>query len=95
MAWVVLFIASPVTSALVLWSGRRAGPPPGERRVDPFARAVLAALAATFAGLGVWFWANINAPVPFELTSLGARFLAAWLAFFGIPALVLAHVTRQ
>ena len=86
MAWVVLFIASPVRFALLLWSGRPARASRGERRVHPFARAVLAALAATFAGLGVWFWVNINGPVPFETAPLAARFLAAWLAFFTVLA---------
>ncbi|HWJ51962.1 MAG TPA: hypothetical protein VNT24_01135 [Propionibacteriaceae bacterium] len=86
MAWVVLFIASPVTFALLLWSGRHAQPPPGDPRVRPAARAVLAALAVMFAGLAAWFWINTSGPVPFEMAPLGARFLAAWLAFFAVLA---------
>ena len=86
VAWVVLFIASPVTFALLLWSGRHTQPPPGDPRVHPAARAVLAALGAAFAGLAVWFWVRVSGPVPFEVAPLGARFLAAWLAFFAILA---------
>ena len=86
MAWVVLFIASPVTFALLLWSGRNAQPPPADPRVHPAARAVLAALAAGFAGLAAWFWVSTSGPVPFEMAPLGARFLAAWLAFFAVLA---------
>ena len=59
--------------------------PPGDPRLHPAARAVFAVLAA-FAGLAVWFWVNINGPVPFAMAPLGARFLAAWLAFFAVLA---------
>jgi hypothetical protein len=86
MAWVVLFIASPVTFALLLWTGSKVQPPPGDARVHPAARAVLAALGAAFAGMAVWFWVTISGPVPFEMAPLGARFLAAWLAFFAVLA---------
>ena len=86
VAWVVLFVASPVTFALLLWSSRKAHPPPGDARVHPAARAVLAALGAVFAGLAVWFWVGVSGPVPFEVAPLGARFLAAWLAFFAVLA---------
>jgi hypothetical protein len=86
IAWVVLFIASPVTFALLLWSGRRAQPPPGDPRVHPAARVVLAALSIAFAGLAVWFWISTSGPVPFDVAPLGARFLAAWLAFFSVLA---------
>ena len=86
MAWVVLFIASPVTFALLLWTGRQAQAPSGDPRIHPAARIVLAALAAAFAGLAVWFWVTTSGPVPFEVAPLGARFLAAWLAFFAILA---------
>ncbi len=86
VTWVVLFVASPVTFALLLWSGRRAQPPPDDPRVHPAARVVLAALGAAFAGLAVWFWVRATGPVPFEVTPLGARFLAAWLAFFAVLA---------
>jgi hypothetical protein len=86
VAWVVLFVASPVTFALLLWSGRQAQPPPDDARVHPAARAVLAALGAALAGLAVWFWVGVSGPVPFEVAPLGARFLAAWLAFFAVLA---------
>jgi hypothetical protein len=86
VAWVVLFVASPLTFALLLWSGRQAQPPPGDARVHSAARAVLAALGAAFAGLAVWFWFGISGPVPFEVAPLGARFLTAWLAFFAVLA---------
>jgi len=86
IAWVVLFIASPVTFALLLWSGRRAQSPPGDPRVHPAARAVLAAFSVAFAGLAVWFWVATSGPVPFAVAPLGARFLAAWLAFFAVLA---------
>jgi hypothetical protein len=86
VAWVVLFVASPVTFALLLWSGREAQPPPGDARVHPAGRAVLAVVGAAFAGLAVWFWVRVSGPVPFEVAPLGARFLAAWLAFFAVLA---------
>ena len=86
MAWVVLFIASPLTFALLLWSGRYAQPPPGDPRVHPAGRVALAALAAVFAGLAAWFWVDTSGPVPFEMAPLGARFLAAWLAFLAVLA---------
>ena len=86
MAWVVLFLASPVTFALLLWTGRQAQPPRGDPRVHPAARAALAVLAAAFAGLAVWFWVTVSGPVPFTVAPLGARFLAAWLAFFAVLA---------
>jgi hypothetical protein len=35
-------------------------------------------------GLAVWFWVSISGPVPFGMAPLGARFLAAWLAFFAV-----------
>ena len=62
VAWVVLFVARPVTFALLLWSGRQAEPPPGDARVRPAARAVLAVLGAAFAGLAVWFWVSLGGP---------------------------------
>jgi hypothetical protein len=34
----------------------------------------------------VWFWVTVSGPVPFEVAPLGARFLAAWLAFFAVLA---------
>jgi hypothetical protein len=86
MAWVVLFIASPITFALLLWSGRHAQPPPNDPRLNRAVRTVLAVLAVAFAGLAVWFWVTTDGPVPFEVAPLGARFLAAWLAFFAVLA---------
>jgi hypothetical protein len=85
-AWVVLFIASPITFALLLWTGRHAQPPPGDPRLHPAARAVLGALGAVFAGLAVWVWVSTRGPVPFDMAPLGARFLAAWLAFLAVLA---------
>jgi hypothetical protein len=86
MAWVVLFIASPITFALLLWSGRHAQPPPNDPRLNRAARTVLVVLAIAFVGLAVLFWVTTDGPVPFEVAPLGARFLAAWLAFFAVLA---------
>jgi hypothetical protein len=86
MAWVVLFIASPITFALLLWSSRHAQPPPNDSRLNSAVRTILALLATAFAGLAVWFWVTTSGPVPFEVVPLGARFLAAWLAFFAVLA---------
>jgi hypothetical protein len=86
VAWVVLFIASPITFALLLWSGRRAQPPLNDPRLNQAVRAVLGVLAIAFAGLAVSFWITTDGPVPFEMAPLGARFLAAWLAFFAVLA---------
>jgi hypothetical protein len=86
IAWVVLFIASPITFALLLWSGRHAQPPPNDPRLNRAVRTVLAVLVVAFAGLAVWFWVTTDGPIPFEVAPLGARFLAAWLAFFAVLA---------
>jgi hypothetical protein len=86
IAWVVLFIASPITFALLLWSSRQAQPPPNDPRLNRAVRTVLAVLAIAFAGLAVWFWVSTRGPVPFEVVPLGARFLSAWLAFFAVLA---------
>jgi hypothetical protein len=43
-------------------------------------------LAIALADLGVWFWVTTSGPVPFEVAPLGARFLAAWFAFFAVLA---------
>jgi hypothetical protein len=86
MAWVVLFIASPITFALLLWSGRHAQPPPNDPRLNRAVRTVLLLLAIAFAGLAVSFWVTTDGPVPFTVAPLGARFLAAWLAFFAVLA---------
>jgi hypothetical protein len=85
-AWVVLFVASPVTFSLLLWAGRHAQPPPHDARLNHASRIALAALAVAFAGLAVWFWVRTDGPVPFQMAALGARFLAAWLAFFAVLA---------
>ena len=86
IAWVVLFIASPITFALLLWSSRHAQPSPNDPCLNRAARAVLAVLAIAFASLAVWFWVTTIGPVPFDVAPLGARFLAAWLAFFAVLA---------
>lgn len=86
IAWVVLFIASPITFALLLWSSRHAQPSPNDPCLNRAARAVLAVLAIAFASLAVWFWVSTIGPVPFDVAPLGARFLAAWLAFFAVLA---------
>ena len=85
-AWVVLFVASPVTFSLLLWAGRHAQAPPGDARLNVASRMVLGALAFAFAVLAVWFWVRTDGPVPFQVAALGARFLAAWLAFFAVLA---------
>jgi hypothetical protein len=86
LAWVVLFVASPVTFSLLLWAGRHAQPPPDDARLNDVSRVALAALAGAFAVLAVWFWVTTDGPVPFQVAALGARFLAAWLAFFAVLA---------
>ena len=86
VAWVVLFIASPLTFSLLLWAGRHAQPQPGDARLDLSSRVVLAALAVAFVVLAVWFWVRTDGSVPFQVAALGARFLAAWLAFFAVLA---------
>lgn len=46
----------------------------------------LVVLAIAFASLAVLFWVTTDGPVPFEVAPLGARFLAAGLAFFAVLA---------
>jgi hypothetical protein len=70
----------------LLWSGRHAQPPPNDPRLNRAVRTVLVVLATAFAGLAVAFWITTDGPVPFEVAPLGARFLAAWLAFFAVLA---------
>jgi hypothetical protein len=65
MAWVVLFIASPITFALLLWSGRHAQTPPNDPRLNRAVRTVLVVLAIALAGLAVSFWVTTDGPVPF------------------------------
>jgi hypothetical protein len=86
VAWVVLFVASPVTFSLLLWAGRHAQPSRDDARLSYASRTVLAALAVAFAVLALWFWVTTDGPVPFQVAALGARFLAAWLAFFAVLA---------
>jgi hypothetical protein len=86
IAWVVLFIASPIAFALLLWFSRHAQPPPNDPRLYGAVRIVLGVLAVAFAGLALWLWVTTSGPVPFEAASLGARFLAAWFAFFAVLA---------
>ena len=98
VAWVALFVGSPLafSSFLYLQRGQRAaggGPLPGRTR------AVLAVLGAVYALLaaGLLFSpGRLEAEVsPFRLPGLSGRFIGAWCAFLAVVALFSAGRNRS
>ena len=97
LAWVALFVGSPLafSSFLYLQRGQR---PAGGHPLPSWARAVLAALAAAYAVLAVGL---LFAPgrleddaSPFRLPGLSGRFIGAWCAFLAVVALFAAVRNR-
>jgi hypothetical protein len=88
IAWVVLFVASPILFGASLFALRgtavRDGP-----RVPGWARWVLGALAAGYGAVAVllwWFPEVVSRHGPFGVAALGARFAGAWAAFLAVTA---------
>jgi hypothetical protein len=88
VAWVVLFIASPILfgASIFLMRGTvvTAGP-----RVPGWTRAALIVLAAAYGAMAVllWCWTDqVARNGPFAVAGLGAGFAGAWAAFLAITA---------
>jgi hypothetical protein len=88
-AWVGLFLAAPPFWAAMLVINRSAAPrsaPPDVGRPAAIALLVLAALLVV-ATVVVWTDPSVGGrALPFELSPLGGRFIAAWLAFLAVLA---------
>jgi hypothetical protein len=88
VAWILLFVASPVLFGVTLYLLR--GPVTARgQRLRPWARAVLAVVGAGYAALAVALWAwptTIGRHGPFAAAGLGARFAGSWAAFLAIAA---------
>lgn len=88
VAWVGLFVASPIAYGTMLWMKRREGGDPGPR-LPAWARVALAVLSAGYAALALvlWFsldWASSHSPFP--LGGMAGRFLGCWAAFLSTLA---------
>lgn len=98
LAWVALFVGSPLTfsSFLYLQRGGRAG---GGEPLPGWTRAVLASLGAVYSllALGLLFApGRIQAEAsPFRLPGLSGRFIGAWCAFLAVLALFSAVRNRS
>jgi hypothetical protein len=87
-AWLVLFAGfSLVTIGLLVAGGPSAGP--GDAPLEPWARAVMAAVAAGCGGLALALWIDpggLSGPSPFVLPPLGGRFAGSWIALLAVLA---------
>jgi hypothetical protein len=88
IAWVVLFIASPILfgASLFLMRGTVVT---GGPRLPAWARAALTLLAAAYGVVAVllWCWTDLVARNgPFAVAGLGAGFAGAWAAFLAVTA---------
>lgn len=94
VAWVVLFVASPLLFGLALRLGR--GPVTASSpSLAPWARGVMATMAAAYAVLALVLWAvpgAVSSHGPFAAGAMGVRFASAWAAFLAILA---AYVARR
>ncbi len=88
IAWVVLFVASPILfgASLLLMRGTvvAAGP-----RLASWARGALGALAACYGAVAVVLWCSPHVVArhgPFAVAGLGAGFAGAWAAFLAVSA---------
>ena len=87
-AWVLLFVASPLSFGTILWL-RRGSPFADDGPLPPAYRIISGLLAAVFSvvAIGLW-WDPVETArvLPFELPSFGGRVLGCWssfLAFLG------------
>jgi hypothetical protein len=92
-AWLVLFAGFSLVTIGLLVAG--AGGPgirpvrPGDAPLAPWARAVLAAVAAGCGGLALALWIDpvgLSGPSPFTLPPLGGRFAGSWIALLALLA---------
>jgi hypothetical protein len=87
-AWMVLFVAFTVVSAVLVTIGPRRG----GRAQERIARWVVVTLAAATAGLaivGIALWIDpgaVAASGPFELPPLGGRFAGSWIVLLAVLA---------
>jgi hypothetical protein len=87
-AWVVLFIASPVSFGIVLWLRRGTGAIGGDPLGTPY-RLVAGLLAAAFLVGAVALWWNpeeIARLLPYGLPPFGGRVLGCWSSFLAFLA---------
>jgi hypothetical protein len=88
-AWVVLFAGFSLLTIAILVAG---GPEPevgSGGPLAPWARAVLAAVAALLGVLAVVLWVDptvLDGPSPIELPPLGGRFAGSWTALLAVLA---------
>jgi hypothetical protein len=88
VAWVLLFVASPLLFGLTLYLLRGSVAARGPR-LRLWARAVLTVVAVGYAALAVALWAwpsTVGRHGPFAVAGLGARFAGSWAAFLAICA---------
>jgi hypothetical protein len=96
VAWVTLFVASPLAygTILVLQRGRVTGSGEQLRR---WVRPVLWVLATGYAALAVVIWFALDTAserAPFALMALSGRFLGCWAAFLAVLAAFAAICNR-
>jgi hypothetical protein len=88
-AWVGLFLAAPPFWAAMLVINRSAASRSGPSDVGRPAAIALLVLAAVLVVAAVVVWTDPSTGgrmLPFELSPLGGRFIAAWLAFLAVLA---------
>ena len=87
-AWVILFVASPLSFGTVLYLSRGSVDGAGPRLVW-WARAVSTALAVTFFAAAVALWwdpERASRSLPLALPPLGGRILGCWISFLAFLA---------
>lgn len=98
LAWVALFVGSPLafTSFLYLQRGQRSA---GGNPLPSWTRAVLAVVGAAYAALAVGLLfapGRLQADAsPFRLPGLSGRFIGAWCAFLAVVAVFAAGRNRS
>jgi hypothetical protein len=88
VAWVGLFVASPVAYGTMLWMKRGEGGNPGPL-LPALARVALAGLSAGYAVLALVLWFSLeraSSHSPFPVGGMGGRFLGCWAAFLATLA---------
>lgn len=88
VAWVGLFVASPIAYGTMLWMKRGDVVDDGPR-LSPVSRVALVLLSAGYAALAfvLWFsleWASEHSPFP--VGGMGGRFLGCWAVFLATLA---------
>jgi hypothetical protein len=88
IAWIVLFIASPILfgASLFLMRGTVSGDGP---RLPRWARGPLSALAAAYGAVAALLWVApdvVSRNGPFAVAGLGAGFAGAWASFLAVTA---------